>query len=369
MICKRGCRSAAAAPLHASGVDLDTIKPTWLTAVPRFYEKIWTAVESLDAGERVGHLRSEDRVDGDLIRVAAFVRRCSSHLLAQSGALLGIGRRQPFVRRVGRGDGAAEAEVRDEAVDAPGGVIWMLPFPAAKAASHWRAAWDERDVRAVIADLARLHAAFWEHETVVREWDWLLRPVTEDAARLLADGREGLDALAGAGAYDDILTPGRVHRLLALARDPDSLLEALIIGPQTLLHGDAGFQNIAITRDGRERIWYDWQLAGWGPPALDWATFLHPWGYPEAHPPLPAREMTSFYLHELRRRGAALAAKTFMRQLDVAFLWRWLIQWGPLLGTYRDRLRPEVRERLGRVFAQYQWPALMRLTSEKDLSG
>ena len=255
------------------------------------------------------------------------------------------------------------------AVDAPGGVIWMLPFPAAKAASHWRAAWDERDVRAVIADLARLHAAFWEHETVVREWDWLLRPVTEDAARLLADGREGRDALAGAGAYDDILTPGRVHRLLALARDPDSLLEALIIGPQTLLHGDAGFQNIAITRNGRERIWYDWQLAGWGPPALDWATFLHPWGYPEAHPPLPAREMTSFYLYELRRRGATLAAKTFMRQLDVAFLWRWLIQWGPLLGTYRDRLRPEVRERLGRVFAQYQWPALMRLTSEKDLSG
>lgn len=255
------------------------------------------------------------------------------------------------------------------AVDAPAGIIWMLPFPASKAASHWRADWNEADVRAVIADLARLHAAFWDSAESVREWNWLLRPVTDDASRLLADGREGVTALAESGAYDDILTPERVHRLLALARDPDPLLDALTDGPMTLLHGDAGFQNIAITRDGGERIWYDWQLVGWGPPALDWVTFLHPWGYPEAEPPLPYREMTVLYLHELRRRGQPLAEPRFMRQLDAAFLWRWLIQWGPLLGKYRQRLHPEVRKRLGRAFEQYQWPALMRLTSGKDLSG
>jgi len=36
--------------------DLETVKPTWLTAVPRFYEKIWTSVESLDDQTRNAHL-------------------------------------------------------------------------------------------------------------------------------------------------------------------------------------------------------------------------------------------------------------------------------------------------------------------------
>ena len=245
------------------------------------------------------------------------------------------------------------------AVDAPAGAIWMLPFPPAKPATHWRAQWDETDVRAVIADLARLHAAFWNEEEAVREWDWLLRPTTDDAVRLLADGRQGLEALAGANDYDDILTPARVGRLLALAREPDALLSILNAGPMTLLHGDAGFQNVAITRDGGARIWYDWQLAGWGPSALDWVTFLHPWGYPEAHPPLSAPTMTDLYLHDLRRRGVTLTDEAFLRQIDAAFLWRWLIQWAPLLSKYRDRLRPEVRARLGRTFEHGYWPALL----------
>ena len=170
----------------------------------------------------------------------------------------------------------------------------------------------------------------------------------------------GAGSLAGAGVYDDILTPERVEKLLGLAREPGELLATLASGPQTLLHGDAGFQNIAITRDGLERIWYDWQLVSWGPPALDWVTFLHPWGYPEAHPPIQPEEMTALYLQELDRRGVTLDEQVFASQLDAAFLWRWLIQWAPLFTTHRQRLRPEVRERLGRAFQCYHWPALER---------
>ncbi len=247
------------------------------------------------------------------------------------------------------------------AVHAPAGEIWMLPFPPAKPASHWRAAWDEEDVRGAIADLARLHAAHWNDKALAEKAPWLWRPVGEDADRLLAEGRAGLERIQDAALFDDSLTPQRATRLLALARDPSPLLDILNAGPKTLLHGDAGFQNIAISKDGRMRIWFDWQLTGWGPPALDWATFLHPWAYPEAQPPLSFQAMTDLYLQALARRGLELPAAAFRRQLDAALLWRWLIQWAPLFGLYRERLRPDVQARLGHAFAQLHWQSTSKI--------
>ena len=141
---------------------------------------------------------------------------------------------------------------------------------------------------------------------------------------------------------------------------PPTLLSTLNDGPFTLLHGDAGFQNIALTTDGRQRIWYDWQLVAAGPPALDLVTFLHPWAYPEARPALPLADMVDLYLAALQRRGHKLSSEQFNRQLDAALLWRWIIQWAPLLGQYSDRLQPEVRERLYAAFEQLHWPALAR---------
>lgn len=38
--------------------DLSDLSPTWLTAVPRFYEKVWTAVENLDDEQRASDLRT-----------------------------------------------------------------------------------------------------------------------------------------------------------------------------------------------------------------------------------------------------------------------------------------------------------------------
>jgi hypothetical protein len=254
------------------------------------------------------------------------------------------------------------------AVSAPTGEIWMLPFPPAKPATHWQAAWDESDVREVIADLARLHAAFWNRTDTPATWPWLLQPTLADATRLVNEGREGLEQLQAQARFDASLTPERADRLLALARDPAPLLEALNAGPKTLLHGDAGFQNIAITRDGVSRIWFDWQLVGWGPPALDWVTFLHPWAYPDASPPLGLDAMTDLYLRELARRGIQLDPNAFQHQLDAALLWRWLIQWAPLWGTYRERLRPQVKARLDHAFARLHWPALDRWSSQSSPS-
>ena len=51
-----GITVAMAASIDTLLDDLDTIKPTWLTAVPRFYEKVWSAVESLDPEARAERL-------------------------------------------------------------------------------------------------------------------------------------------------------------------------------------------------------------------------------------------------------------------------------------------------------------------------
>ena len=247
------------------------------------------------------------------------------------------------------------------AVHAPAGEIWMLPFPPAKVTTHWFAAWEESDVREVISDLAHLHAFFHPRDDVTHAWSWLQHPTGRDAERLVADGMEGLMHIIQAGQLDDSLTAARVKLLLRLARNPSPLLDVLNAGVMTLLHGDAGFQNIAIRKDGRQRIWYDWQLVGWGPPALDWVTFLHPWAYPEAAPPLSFDNMTEIYLQELKRRGLVIDPQWFVQQMDAAFIWRWLVQWAPLYGKYRQRLRPEVKVRLDHVFARLHWPALERL--------
>ncbi len=247
------------------------------------------------------------------------------------------------------------------AFDLVSGDLWLLPLPPAKPTSHWLADWERADVENTLADLARLHAAYWQASALaLTEWPWLAHPTTLDAPSLLADAVRSLETLLAEAAFDETLTAPRLTRLLALAASPAPLLETLNQSPFTLLHGDAGFQNIAISLDGRERVWYDWQLASAGPPALDLATYLHPWAYPDAQPPLSWDEMIGVYLAALARRGRVLDPDSFTRQLDAALIWRWLCQWAPLLGRYRARLKDEVRGHLYHAFSQLHWPALER---------
>ncbi len=246
------------------------------------------------------------------------------------------------------------------AFDLAAGDLWFLPFPPVKYTSHWLANWDEADISNALSDLVRLHLAFWDASSELESWPWLSRPVGTDAPALLVDGLAGLDALLAGAAYDEHLTAKRLGRLHSLASAPAELLATLNDSPMTLLHGDAGFQNIAVSQDGRQRLWYDWQLAAAGPPVLDLVTFLHPWAYAEASSPLPPEAMVDHYIQALARRGRVIDADRFRRQLDAAFLWRWLIQWAPLLGLHHQRLRPEVRDRLYHAFARLHWPALDR---------
>lgn len=246
------------------------------------------------------------------------------------------------------------------ASDPHSGHIWMLPWGESKASSHWQAAWSAEDIRSCLADLAALHAAFWQQTAALAAHAWLWQPTGRDAGALLADARLSLATITAQGQYDDLLTPEIVQMWSTLAQQPRPLLAQLNEAPSTLLHGDAGFQNVAIAANDAIRIWYDWQLVGIGPAVLDVVTFLHPWLYPTAFPPLPPATMPDIYLTALREQGIDYPSDLFWRHLDAAALWRWLCQWAPLLGLYRQRLQPLVRERLYAVFARWQWPALRR---------
>ncbi len=251
------------------------------------------------------------------------------------------------------------------AFDAISGDLWLLPFPPVKHASHWLADWDEADVERTLADLARLHAAFWDAREILAGWPWLRDPLGRDADALLAEARESLQMLLQESAFDEHLTRERLTQLLALAQDPAPLFQALNVLPPTLLHGDAGFQNVAITQDGRRRLWYDWQLVARGPAALDLVTYLHPWAYPEAAASLSVETMTDIYLDQLARRSQQVDAATFQRALDAGFIWRWLAQWAPLVGKHRGRLRPDVRQCLYVAFTRLHWPALERVVARE----
>jgi len=52
-----GITVALAGSMETLLSDLDAVKPSWMTAVPRFYEKLWTSVESLNPDKRTSQLQ------------------------------------------------------------------------------------------------------------------------------------------------------------------------------------------------------------------------------------------------------------------------------------------------------------------------
>ncbi len=251
------------------------------------------------------------------------------------------------------------------AADCPGHDIWMLPFAASKASDHWHAAWSAVDVRRCLHDLARLHSGYWAQTSSLNEYHWLAQPTHRDADALLTEARNSLQILLAEGNDDPLLTPTRLQQWLRVANQPQAMLAILNEAPATLLHGDAGFQNIAIRMSDGKPIWFDWQLVSTGPAVLDLVTFIHPWTYATAHPPMPAREMLHEYEQALGRFGIRQPADMWARQFDAALLWRWLSQWAPLVGQHRHRLRPKVRDRLYHVFKRLHWLALDRWIADQ----
>ena len=161
--------------------------------------------------------------------------------------------------------------------------------------------WEEPDLHAALADLARLHDGF-ESSTLEDADAFLRRPFPPD----------GLEALLAPIRRLSFPLPGALARLLD---DPAAIMAAAAAEPVTLLHGDPWPGNVLRPAPGR-RVWLDWELASLGPAAADVASWLGqtPW-----HTGAPADGHLEAYL---AARSLPVDRRSFERALDAAtVLW------------------------------------------------
>lgn len=128
------------------------------------------------------------------------------------------------------------------------------------------------EAEAALRHIAKVHAAFWEHDDLERV-TWLL-PANSLSRYVEVLYRRSHAAFAtGFGAG---LSPEFAAFVESLARDGESIMRRLGDPPATLLHGDFRLDNLFFEGEGRDaRVTaFDWQTACQGPAALDVAYFI-----------------------------------------------------------------------------------------------
>jgi Ser/Thr protein kinase RdoA (MazF antagonist) len=122
-------------------------------------------------------------------------------------------------------------------------------------------AWPTADYLEAAAQLARLHAVYWDGTAELAAYSWLRRRTPADDAADLAQAHSDWQTLQAQPAFAAILSPTEyawIERLLARMDAARAPLAAL---PPTLCHGDANPWNVLRAADGT-LVWTDWQEVG-----------------------------------------------------------------------------------------------------------
>jgi len=183
-------------------------------------------------------------------------------------------------------------------------------------------------LRDLLANLACLHARFWESPRLAKDLAWLpdrlsggMFPVFEGIGRDLV-------------RYQVERYPAKAERLRPLGRSVDRLWEdlwasqrRLAAGPQTLLHGDTHVGNTYVLPDGSGGF-FDFQLAVRGHWAND-VTYLLTTALGVEARRKYERELLAFYLDALGRHGvgAPPGPGAAWRCHRLATLWGLVIGW------------------------------------------
>lgn len=188
------------------------------------------------------------------------------------------------------------------AVESDGALMLMEHVDGFASIDWWSGASDEHS-RLALSDLARMHARY---QGRVAELDWI--PSYSDEAYLKQRG-ESYDAeWAAKRAFFSEHAPAFVEIGDALVGRLPTSLRALG-EPETLLHGDAHFENLALIEkpDGSSEIlFHDWAGVRRGSGSFDLAVFLV-MSFPPERRPQVERKLVALYSDALAAAGATEA--------------------------------------------------------------
>jgi|GEM_PF-3704823 len=209
--------------------------------------------------------------------------------------------------------------------------------------------WDEADYRAVLYDMAHLHAQFWTRANLLDDCPWLWRPNHAALQELVAARKSDLDAISASWLTDalpEVFASDRLSLATRVLEQPHKIFEPLLAAGTTLVHGDYWFHNVQITTAGR-RVLVDWQDAQVWSGLWELAYFLNlllPIGPNAYRENLPVDEelMISWYAEGLADAGVVLPKSAFDEALLAARVWHPLQHWFRQLGqsATQGRLPP-----------------------------
>lgn len=191
------------------------------------------------------------------------------------------------------------------------------------------AEWTAVDVRAALANLAHLHAAFWDCAP-----DWLEKLDAAGLDRRLDKAERGLELIVRAGGWPGLIEPGLMRAMRRALDRRGDFIAPLIGQPVTLLHGDPWMPNWNIA--GERCVLLDWGDSAAGPAVWDLNYFLEIAAvYKTAEgqwrvclPPMQHDWAVAFYLDELERAlGRKVDRAAFMSALPAAFVVNTLTLW------------------------------------------
>jgi len=189
--------------------------------------------------------------------------------------------------------------------------------------------WTPEDARAALANLARLHAGFWECAP-----DWLDRLDASGLNRRLDKAARGLALIGRVGGWPGLIEPSLIRAMRRALDRRERFVAPLLDQPVTLLHGDTWLPNWNIA-DGR-CVLLDWNEAVAGPATWDVNYFLEIAAVYKAVdgqwqvclPPLSREEAVGLYLEELERAlGRSVDRVAFASALSAAFVVNTLTLW------------------------------------------
>jgi len=186
-------------------------------------------------------------------------------------------------------------------------------------------AWDEQDERAVLNDLARMHAHFWRSLELANT-PWLTCLQDELNVRFDQAAR-CLPILRQIGGWPGIVTPRTMDVMEALLTDRACLLATLADLPPTLIHCDTWQSNWLLLDD--RRVLLDWQSAARGPAVWDVVYFLEMSGEVGGRLPLEESQALNSYLDalEAERGRDDVVRRTFLDVVPAVSVINTLARW------------------------------------------